>query len=88
MVQKLTSRKFWMAVSSIVSGILMMMNFSDNFVSVISGGVLVLSGTIVYIVTEGKIDAARVQTSIETIMNIIEAIEEAKTKDSEPEQVV
>lgn len=57
MRQKLTSRKFWTAVSGIVIGCLMLFNYSESTLEKISALILILGDTIAYIWTEGNIDA-------------------------------
>ena len=80
---KLTSRKFWVAVVTLFAGILGMLGADDNLVQIITGGVLALVPTIVYIIAEGKIDAESVGAAVSTVGNTIsEAAEYAsKTND-------
>lgn len=57
MVQKLTSRKFWTAVSGIIIGCLMLFGFSESTLEKISALILILGDTVAYIWTEGNVDA-------------------------------
>lgn len=59
MKEKLTSRKFWTAVSGIITGLLLIFGFSEDSLSVITGFILVLGDTIAYMITEGRIDERR-----------------------------
>lgn len=73
---KLTSRKFWIAVSQIIAGLLIVFNFTDNTATVISGAIVSLSSAIIYIVTEGKIDAASVSQACQDIQEAVEVVKD------------
>lgn len=61
MKAKLTSRKFWLAIITIISGIVSLLGFDDSAVKDIVSALLILVPSIVYIFTEGRIDAAALQ---------------------------
>jgi len=61
--QKLTSRKFWMALAGLVVGILALFQVDANTTTQISGVVMSLGSVIAYIVGEGLVDAAAASTS-------------------------
>lgn len=61
--QKLTSRKFWMAVAAFVVGVLALFNVDANTTQQISGVIMSLGAVIAYIVGEGLVDAASASTS-------------------------
>ena len=65
MKEKLTSRKFWTAVSGIITGLLLIFGFSEDTLSVVAGFILVLGDTIAYMVTEGRIDERRKENAKE-----------------------
>lgn len=75
-MKKLTSRKFWVAISQIVAGFLIVFNFTDNTATVISGAIVSLSSAIIYIVTEGKIDAASVSQAASDVQTAVETVKE------------
>lgn len=85
--QKLTSRKFWVALITILTGILGIVGAEDNVVQIITSALLTLVPTIIYIITEGKIDAASVSTIVttvgETIGTVIDVTD--KSNNEEPE---
>lgn len=56
--QKLTSRKFWMAVAAFVVGVLALFGSDANTTQQISGVIMSLGAVIAYIVGEGLIDSA------------------------------
>ncbi|MGN0689425.1 MAG: hypothetical protein ACI4KH_03275 [Oscillospiraceae bacterium] len=57
--QKLTSRKFWVAVVGFVTAILVAFNISDMEIEQIVGIISATSVLIAYIIGEGMVDAAR-----------------------------
>ena len=78
MMQKLTSRKFWLAVISIVTGIMGVLGANDNAIQTVSSVALILIPAVVYIFAEGKVDAAAVQSAVQQIDldALVEAIKE------------
>lgn len=65
--RKLTSRKFWMAVVGLVSGLLMAFKVDAETIETISGVVMAMASVIAYIIGEGLADASREEvTLIET----------------------
>lgn len=59
-LRKLTSRKLWMAIAGVTTGIAMILGVDGSEISDVTGAVVSLVSAIVYIYTEGKIDAAAV----------------------------
>ena len=56
--RKLTSRKFWLAVVGLVSGLLLAFKVDGETVETISGVVMSAASVIAYIIGEGMTDAA------------------------------
>ena len=83
--KKLTSRKFWAALVTLLAGVLGMLDADDNLVQVITGGVLALVPTIIYIVTEGKIDAASIWSAVSTVGSTISDAAAITNKNDENE---
>ena len=73
-LQKLTSRKFWVAVSSIVTGIVLLFGADEGLAEQISGAVMVLGGAIGYMIAEGLIDAAHAAEAAGAAVEIAEGI--------------
>ena len=73
-VRKLTSRKFWLAVVGLVTGILAAFNFGAEIIEKVSGIIMAGASVIAYIIGEGLTDAAREQSTF----NIAELPEEFK----------
>ena len=62
---KLTSRKFWMAICGLVSGILMAIHLDEQTVTQITGIIMAAASVVAYIIGEGLADAAGAQTIME-----------------------
>lgn len=56
--KKLTSRKFWLAVVGLVSGLLMAFKVDGETVETISGVIMSAASVIAYMIGEGLADAA------------------------------
>lgn len=72
--QKLSSRKFWAMVAGVVTGVTTLFALDQNVVNVVSGAVVALGSVIVYVVTEGKIDAAAVGNAAQKVQDAIDAV--------------
>ena len=71
--RKLTSRKFWLAVVGLVSGLLMAFKVDAETIETVSGVVMAMASVIAYIIGEGLADASREEvTLIETEPDPIE----------------
>lgn len=84
MKQKLTSRKFWVGVGTVVSGILMMFGFADSTIEIIAGAIVTLGGAIGYMIAESIVDAKRISTVIESATTIAGAVTSEKEATSKP----
>jgi uncharacterized membrane protein len=62
--RKLTSRKFWLAVIGLVSGLLMAFKVDSETVETISGVIMSAASVIAYIIGEGMADAANAPKKI------------------------
>ena len=73
-LKKLTSRKLWMAIAGVATGIAVALGVDAGDVSTITGAVTAIVSVVAYIVTEGKIDAESVKNAVESTQNAIETI--------------
>ena len=73
-IQKLGSRKFWLVMATVISGVAMMFGYGETQIEVISGAVLVIGGTVMYLLTEGKIDAERIRQATNAVIDIVETV--------------
>ncbi len=55
---KLTSRKFWVTLISLLTGIAQLFGADGDVVSTVSGIALSLIPVVIYVISEGRIDAA------------------------------
>lgn len=64
---KLSSRKFWAAMAGVVSGLAMIFGLDENIISTVAGAVMALGSVVVYINTEGRIDAASISKAAQAV---------------------
>ena len=74
-LRKLTSRKLWMALAGIATGIAMALGAESTEISAVAGAVTAITSVVTYIITEGKVDAESVKNAIIKIQDGIETIE-------------
>ena len=74
-LRKLSSRKLWMAMAGIFTGVAMALGADTSEVSEVAGAVTAIVSVVTYIVTEGKIDAESVKNAIIEIQDGVEVIE-------------
>ena len=75
MVEKLMSRKLWMAIAGIATGIAMVLGVEGTEITSVAGGVVALISCVTYIITEGKIDAESVKNTIVSVQEAVDTIE-------------
>ena len=75
MKNKLTSRKLWMAIAGVATGVAMVLGADASEINTVAGGVVALFSCVTYIATEGKIDAERVKTAVESTQEAIETVQ-------------
>ena len=59
MKQKLTSRKMWACIIGVVMGIALAFGVDSEAITEVCGAVVSLISIVTYVLTEGKIDAAK-----------------------------
>lgn len=74
-LRKLSSRKLWLAIAGVVTGIAMALGVDSTEITTIAGAVTALVSAVTYIVVEGKVDAESVKNAIIEIQDGIEIIE-------------
>ena len=72
--QKLSSRKLWAAIAGLVIGLSMVFGLDETTVSTVSGAVVSLVSVVIYIVAEGRIDAAAVGEAAGKVQDAIDAV--------------
>lgn len=71
-IRKLSSRKLWLAIAGVVVGIAISLGADTSDIGEVAGAVTTIVSVVVYIVTEGKIDADSVK---QTIIEVQEAVD-------------
>lgn len=77
-MRKLSSRKLWIAIAGISTGVCMALGGNASDVQSVAGAVMALVSAVTYIITEGKVDAERVKNAVEATQEAVEAIEGAE----------
>ena len=76
LIEKITSRKFLACIAGVVLGVCMIFGLDEGTVNTVAGAVTSIASLVIYIYTEGKIDAAAVEKIQDTIEVVIDAAEE------------
>ena len=74
-LRKLSSRKLWLAIAGVTTGIAMALGVNTTDVSTVAGAITALVSVVTYIVTEGKVDAESVKNTIEITDDAIDLFE-------------
>lgn len=64
--QKLTSRKFWMAIVGFISPLLLAFGVSDNVIAEVTSIVMAGAAVVAYILAEGFVDSDRTTDNTES----------------------
>lgn len=81
-IRKLTSRKLWLAIAGVATGIAMVLGIEGSEISTVAGAVTALVSVVTYIVTEGKVDAANLQNASSIILEGVELLDEEVEADA------
>ena len=79
-IRKLSSRKLWLALAGIATGVAMALGADASDVSEVAGAVTAVVSVVTYIVVEGKVDAESVKNAVIEIQDGVEVIEGADGK--------
>lgn len=74
-LRKLTSRKLWLALAGVATGVAMVLGVDGGEITSVAGAVTALASVITYIITEGKVDAEAVKQAVERTQEAVEALE-------------
>lgn len=74
LLQKLKSRKFWMALIPAVAGVVLAFGADATVVGQISGALMALVSAMSYIITEGKIDEAAARLNAVALDRIVDSV--------------
>lgn len=73
---KLKSRKLWLAIAGVATGIALAFGVDASDIQTVAGAVTTVLSVAVYIVMEGKVDAEAVKQAIIGIEGAVEVIED------------
>jgi len=76
--QKLGSRKLWAAVAGVAMGAAMIFGLDQEVISTVAGAVTSVVSLVVYIITEGKVDAQSVAATIVTVQDALDVVEDSE----------
>ena len=79
-LRKLSSRKLWMAIAGIATGIAMALGVDTSEIGTIAGAVTALISVVTYIYVEGKVDAEGVKNVIVATQEAVDIIEGADSE--------
>lgn len=74
MLRKLTSRKLWMALAGVTTGIAIALGANTSDVQMITGAITAVLSLVTYIYTEGKVDAANVANTVTATQNALDVV--------------
>ena len=74
-LNKLSSRKFLTCVAGFVMGLCMVFGLDESAANVISGAVMSVSSVVIYVYTEGKIDAAALKDAVDKVQEAVDAVD-------------
>lgn len=63
-VRKITSRKLWLAIAGVATGVAMILGIEGTEITNVAGAVTALASVITYIITEGKVDAEHLKNAL------------------------
>lgn len=73
-LKKFKSRKLLVAVIGVLMGVAMIFGVDPNVAETVSGAVVAVVSVVVYIITEGKIDAAAVGDAAQKVQDAVDAV--------------
>lgn len=75
-LRKLSSRKLWMAIAGVATGLATIFGVDGGDISNIAGAVVAIASVITYITTEGKVDAESVKQTIIEVQEAVDTLED------------
>lgn len=73
-LRKLSSRKLWLAIAGVVTGVAMALGVDTSEIGTVAGAVTALVSVVTYIVTEGRVDAEGVKNAVESVQDAVDAV--------------
>lgn len=82
-IRKLTSRKFWIGVAGMVSGLIIIFGHAETSAETIAGAIIAIGSAFGYMISEGIVDAKNISSVLESIERIINEIKAMRDKGDE-----
>lgn len=79
-IRKLMSRKLWLAIAGVATGISMVLGVDGGEITNVAGGVVALISCVAYMFVEGKVDAERVKNAVEGVQDALDAIQDGDSE--------
>ena len=76
-LRKLTSRKLWMALAGIVTGIAMALGADTGDIGTVAGAMTTIASVVSYIIAEGKVDEENVKNAMDAAEDAVRTMEGA-----------
>ena len=73
-LSKLTSRKLWLALAGVITGVAIAFGVDGDTIVTVAGTITSGISAVAYIIAEGKIDAAKVTTTIKAVQDVVEIV--------------
>ena len=74
-LRKLSSRKLWVAIAGVATGIAMALGVDSSEIGTVAGAVTALISVVTYIYVEGKVDAEGVKNAVVATQDAVDIIE-------------
>ena len=75
-LKKLMSRKLWMAVAGVATGIAMALGANSTEIETVAGAAAVLVSAVTYMVVEGKVDAEGVKNTVLALQKAADTLQD------------
>lgn len=82
-LRKLTSRKFWVGIAGIVSGLIMIFGFAETSAETIAGAIITIGSAVGYMISEGIVDAKNVGQVLESAETIVKELKNGEGENHE-----
>lgn len=79
-LRKLSSRKLWMAIAGVATGICIALGGEAGEVDTVAGAVTALVSAVTYILAEGRVDAESVKQTVIAVQDAVDAIEDGEVE--------
>ena len=83
MLNKLASRKLWIAIAGVATGIAIALGADASDIQTVAGAVTAVMSAVTYIVTEGKIDAEAVKNAVQGVQDSVAVLQDGGDKNVE-----